>query len=59
MCDVTMVVQYLYGCVVREITVRMLGRGLSLVYADDRVEDKSILVVDLEEKLCQLVEEFE
>ena len=41
MCDVTMVVQYLFGGVVRNVNTRMLGRDLSLVNADNRVEAKS------------------
>ena len=31
-------------CVVREANAKMLGKGLSLVNADDRVESESVLV---------------
>ncbi len=52
--------------VLREVSARMLGRGLSLVNADGRewnlsqllFADDTALVTDSEERLRQLVEEF-
>ena len=52
---------------VREVNARMLGSDMSLVNTDDRewkinqllFVDDMVLVVDSEDKLCQLVEEFE
>ena len=52
--------------VVREVNVRVLGKGLELLSANDgRFErnqllfaDDKALVADTEEKLCRLVSEF-
>ena len=56
---------YIYG-VVREVNVRVLGKGLELLSANgSRFEinqllfaDDTALVADSEEKLCRLVSEF-
>ena len=53
-------------CVVREVNVRMLGKGLELQSANGgRFEinqllfaDDTTLVADSEEKLCRLVSDF-
>ena len=52
--------------VVREVNVRVLGKGLELLSANGSgfeinqllVADDTALVADLEEKLCRLVSEF-
>ena len=55
----------MYG-VVREVNVRVLGKGLELLSANGGrfeikqrfVADDTALVADSEEKLCRLVSEF-
>ena len=58
---------YIYmDCVVREVNVLVLAKGLELLSANgDRFEinqllfaDDTALVADSEEKLCRLVSEF-
>ena len=50
--------------VIREVNVRVLGKCLNLIDADDKdvaesaTADDTALVADSKEKLCQLVEEF-
>ena len=52
--------------VVREVNVRVLGKGLELLSANDGIfeinqllfSDDTALVADSEEKLCRLVIEF-
>ena len=66
LCDVSMVVYLYMDGVVREVNVRVLGKGLELLSANGgRFEinqllfaDDTALVADSEEKLCRLVSEF-
>ena len=60
------IIQPRCGCVVREVNVRVLGKGLELLSANGGrfdinkllFADDTALVADSEEKMCRLVNEF-